>query len=69
MPKKQINPTYQDELADLMEKIDDCGKRAARLMHKGVEVWEIKAATKRQLGYSMTQSTARKIMAAIFTVW
>jgi len=69
MGKKQINPTYQADLEDLLDRIDECGKIANRLIHQGVEVWEVKAVVKRQLGYSMTQAAARKIMAAVFTVW
>jgi len=67
--KKLINPEYQEELEDLLERIDKCGEIAARLISKGLSTEEVKRTVIRQLGYKITNGTVQKIFAAVLTVW
>jgi len=69
MSSEQINPEYRKDLEDLLERIDECGKIAARLLSKGLDPSDVKRAVIRQLGYKITNGTVLKIFSAVLTVW
>jgi len=58
------------ELNAILDRIDELGKTASALITKdGVNASDIQLAVKRKFGVKITNSTARKIMAAILLVW